>query len=74
MRMLIIFIALAVIVLIAKRLWQPPGSKADKRKQIDGKMIKCAHCGTYIPESEALQNQDHWYCSREHMEADQRQD
>ena len=28
--------------------------------------IKCAHCGTYIPQRESVKVEDHYYCSEEH--------
>ena len=35
-------------------------------------MVRCAHCGLHVPQGEALQNGDHYYCSKEHQEAAQR--
>jgi len=30
-------------------------------------MVQCKVCGTYLPEAEALQHQDDFFCSREHL-------
>ncbi|HHU94317.1 MAG TPA: hypothetical protein GXX62_04460 [Alcaligenaceae bacterium] len=30
------------------------------------KMVRCAHCGIYLPRSEALMSNDHTWCSLEH--------
>ncbi|MBS0289917.1 MAG: hypothetical protein JSS07_07795 [Proteobacteria bacterium] len=38
---------------------QPP-------KQITQKLVKCAYCGTFVPESQAYPTQDGYYCSQEH--------
>lgn len=29
-------------------------------------MVRCAHCGIYLPRSEALMSNDHTWCSLEH--------
>jgi uncharacterized protein len=73
MRLLAIFIALAIIVVVAKRMWGKPRPPASQDK-LSGKMAQCAHCGMYIPEQEAIRYGDHYYCSREHLEQDKRQD
>ena len=30
------------------------------------KMVRCAHCGIYLPRSEALMSNNHTWCSLEH--------
>lgn len=29
-------------------------------------MVNCAHCGVYLPKSEAVSNQQKYFCSHEH--------
>ena len=71
MRFLAIFIALAIIVMVAKRLWR--SSRPPARRSIEpGQMVQCANCGIYIPKQEALQQEEHYYCSRAHLDADGR--
>lgn len=31
------------------------------------RMVRCAHCGVYIPSSEALQYRGETYCCEEHL-------
>lgn len=69
MRMLLIFIALAIIVAVARHLWLQPRRKHPRRRQLSGKMAQCSHCGMYIPEQEALRDGDRCYCSQEHLDA-----
>jgi len=69
MRTLIIIIALAVIIMIARRLWQTPRPPA-KPGGKPGQMVQCANCGIYIPAQEALSRGEHFYCSQAHLEAD----
>ncbi len=35
------------------------------------KMVRCHHCGLHILEQEALSSQGEFYCSQEHLEAEQ---
>ncbi|MGB5260917.1 MAG: PP0621 family protein [Gammaproteobacteria bacterium] len=69
MRMLLIFIALAIIVMVIKRLWLQPRPRAAKRTQLSGQMVQCKYCGMYIPEPEAIRGEDQWYCSKQHRDA-----
>ncbi len=69
MRFIIILIALAVIVMVLKRLWQTPGQK--KKGRIDfNRMVQCAHCGIYTPEADATLHGGRYYCSQSHADAD----
>ena len=69
MRMLLILIALAIIVLVVKRLWFSPKVDTRTRRQLSGQMVQCHHCGMYLPEPEALRGGDHWFCSIKHRDA-----
>ena len=75
MRTLIIIIALVLIFIIAKRLWQkprPPTQSGPGRQpnQQQGKMVQCANCGIYIPEQDAFNRGDRLYCSQAHLDED----
>jgi uncharacterized protein len=67
MRTLLILIALAVIVMVGKRLWQP--RRPPPRHTLTGRMVQCAHCGIFIPEHEAIRHAGRWFCTVEHREA-----
>ena len=68
MRFIAIIIALAIIVAVVKRLWRSPRPPAARTKEF-GRMVKCAHCGIYIPEQEAVHRGEDYYCSRDHLDA-----
>lgn len=70
MRTLVILIVLALIVIIAKRLWQKPRPPA-RRSRENERMVQCANCGIYIPDQEALTRDGHYYCSQAHLDEDQ---
>ena len=70
MRVLLIFIALAVIAMVIRQLWLRPRAGKQQRRQLSGQMVQCKHCGMYLPENEAIRSREQWYCSREHRDAD----
>lgn len=39
---------------------KPPAPKGVEQ------MVRCAHCGIYLPRSEALMSNEHTWCSLEH--------
>lgn len=36
-------------------------------------MVRCAHCGIYLPRSEALMSNEHTWCSLDHAKLGSRQ-
>ena len=67
MRILLILIALALIVMIVKRLWSR-GQRPARNRELTGKMVQCANCGIFIPQQEALEQDGRFYCSRKHRD------
>ena len=70
MRILLILIALAIIVMLVKRMWLPPRTGEPRNKRLPGEMVQCGHCGVYLPEPEAIRDGERFYCSQEHLDAD----
>ncbi|QLP99473.1 MAG: hypothetical protein HZY78_03600 [Burkholderiaceae bacterium] len=31
-------------------------------------MVRCAHCGTHVPQADALRGRQGWYCSAAHRD------
>ena len=66
---LIVLIALVVLaVWLIRRALRGPAQKADLQKRTDavGDLVRCAHCGVYLPRAEARQAAGALYCSDEH--------
>ncbi|MDY7573585.1 PP0621 family protein [Actimicrobium sp. CCI2.3] len=68
-----LILAVLVIYVVRKKMTAamrppPPASPEQARRSVEGEaMISCAHCGIYIPASEALAGpHDQLYCSPEH--------
>lgn len=71
------YLIVLAVVLVAFYLWRnnrvndraeatrrespPPG-----RSRLPTVMVACPHCGTHLPENEAVRGQDGAYCSAEH--------
>jgi len=70
MRILLILIALAIIIMLVKRIWLTPGTGGQRNKRLPGEMVQCSHCGVYLPEQEAIRDGERFYCSNEHLDAD----
>lgn len=49
-----------------KPLVAPPRSDKAPAPQGSEQMVRCAHCGIYMPRSEALMSNAHTWCSLEH--------
>lgn len=64
MRTLLIFIALALIVMVGRQLLRKPRRNTGTRG-MTGRMVQCARCGIFVPEDEALAQDGRHYCSRE---------
>ena len=58
--------------LIAAGIWlwrKAQGAASPTHKEPDSlPMVRCAHCGVHLPRQSALQNQNRWYCSQQHLE------
>jgi len=68
LRLVIILIGVWLVIQIIKRSFAS-SSRPRTAKPTIAKMVACAHCGVHVPESEAFQNGDKFYCSREHLNA-----
>ena len=48
---------------------ESPGGRASPEQLRAGEpMLKCSHCGVYLPASEALERRGLFYCSPEHRD------
>ncbi|MGD8546573.1 MAG: PP0621 family protein [Thiohalophilus sp.] len=66
-------IVLALLIWLIIRLYQrfkslgkQDGTRKEQPRPIEN-MVRCAQCGTHIPEKEALREDDRYYCSRAHL-------
>ncbi len=73
MKYLIVFAVIAVVY----ALWRsqrstPPDKGAAPRSNTANPqdMVRCAHCGLHLPESEALRRGERSYCCRSHQDLD----
>jgi uncharacterized protein len=61
-----------LIILAAALAWRLLRALMQQRTGADGapkvRMVKCAICDLYLPESEAIRDGDHYYCSAPHRQ------
>ena len=71
-RLILILIGIWVLFTVLRRVVLLLGSDRSNRNTMprtSEKMVACAHCGTYVPVSEALFADADYYCSPEHRRA-----
>ena len=68
-RVLIYLLGIALVVWILIRLAKKPGADKKSTKRV-GDMVRCAHCGIYIPRHEALTDSGRYYCCTQHRDED----
>ncbi len=64
-----ILIALAIwlaVQIIRRMLLQQRKRVAGQKKTAVHSMVRCAHCGLHVPETEAVQDGGRFFCSNEH--------
>ncbi|MGW8311472.1 MAG: PP0621 family protein [Thiogranum sp.] len=69
LRTLVFIVGIALVVWILRRLSKGRSVASRPGKQVSN-MVRCAHCGTYIPFDEALQAHGKYYCSKAHRDED----
>lgn len=67
------YLVLLVVLIVAIGIWRQrrdaddlPTPTARKPLNLPQEMLACAHCGTHVPQSEALVQGPHAYCCAEH--------
>lgn len=70
MRYLILLILVVAAILLVRRLSRRPPSGPQGPTAPAGNMVRCAHCGLYLPEDDAVRDGERFYCSPEHRDQD----
>jgi uncharacterized protein len=68
-RVLLYIVGIGLVIWILLRLAKSPRTSEKSVKRV-GSMVRCARCGTFVPQNEALQAGDRYYCCREHRDED----
>jgi len=69
-RLIIIALVIWLVVRMVRRYFDKSTQSSNDRGAMPKKMVRCAHCGLHIPESEAVHSDAQYYCSLEHSKAD----
>lgn len=69
LRTLLFLAGIGLVIWILLRLAKTPRVRQKPPQRI-GTMVRCEHCGTHIPENEALTAGGKSYCCRDHLERD----
>lgn len=63
---LIILIVLIVYWLIKSR--KPTSTDTESLTDASEDMVRCAHCGVHLPESESITSDGNYFCSKDHYQ------
>jgi uncharacterized protein len=66
-RVLIYLLGIALVIWILIRLAKTPRMDKKSAKKA-GDMVRCRHCGVYIPRHEAIPDSDQYYCCKQHRD------
>ncbi len=72
LRLIVIAIAIWLLVRVGRKLLNPPPPPPQPSKQTFEQVVKCAHCGLHIPQNQAINEDNRWYCSPQHRDAARR--
>jgi uncharacterized protein len=64
-KLLILLVAGAVIYFVIRGMMRRSGRSRQAPPRVE-RMVACDHCGLNLPQSEAIQGGDRFYCSEEH--------
>ncbi|MFV3090633.1 PP0621 family protein [Pseudomonas sp. GW6] len=59
------------VIFAAIWIWRRFISKAKPTRPTEGAaapMVRCENCGVHIPKTQALSQDQRWYCSQKHLE------
>lgn len=69
-RNLIIILAILALVWVVRGMIRKNQLKRpDTDAKIGKDMVRCAHCGTYLPKDDAVSNGTQYFCGSRHLEA-----
>lgn len=69
LRLILLIILAALLYRLVRRWLRQRADARHDRVSDQGRMLACAHCGTYIPEQDALRVGDKAYCCAAHRDA-----
>jgi uncharacterized protein len=71
-RLLILFLIVWFLIWLIKKQFT---TNMDTDEQVDSRpaedMVACAHCGTHVPKSLAIESHDKYYCCEQHVGLDE---
>lgn len=72
MRTLLIIVVLILVWLIVRHLWRRSQKTQGHSQKPVQEMLRCAHCGTFVPKDQAIIRHGQSWCSQAHSQAGQK--
>jgi uncharacterized protein len=64
--LVLVLLAIVVVWLVRRALRTGQRDAAQGKPPVPGELVRCAHCGLYVPRGEARAAGSRAYCSEEH--------
>jgi uncharacterized protein len=68
-RILIYLLGIALVIWILIRLAKNSSLEKKSTKRV-GDMVRCTHCGIYVPRHDAIAYKERYYCCTQHRDED----
>lgn len=69
LRVILLIVLAALLYRLVRRWLKARAAAPHVRARDQGRMLACAHCGTYIPEQDAIRDGDKNFCCTAHRDA-----
>jgi len=67
LRYILLGVVLWLLITIIRRfMWRRREDRREKQSLQAMNMVACDYCGIHLPQSEAVSQEDHYYCCKEH--------
>ena len=71
-RLLLVIAIIAVVYILVRSYRKNSESLSENSNDaLTEDMVRCAQCGVHLPKSESISSGDIYYCSKDHLDADQ---
>lgn len=67
---LLLLVAIVWLAYHLYRRWKLGRATPPSAPRAASDMVRCRHCGLFLPREQALRDGDHYYCSQAHRQAD----
>lgn len=68
LRIILLALLVWLVFRLVKRFRNRPSKDSSRIPPSPSDMVRCEQCGLHIPKIEAVRDNDHYFCSKQHLE------